>query len=483
MENLNHLHATFGLGQINIGFFYQKYPIPLYSKLYLNLKWQPITPANRGPENRLKAFLGELLFLIRNKVIINGGSLDNTKLIWFYPSSMNENQKQSFSKIWNELFAQYITTVQRPKALLEAEAPFYMYDAQEVSSDTYPVVNIDIGGGTTDIVIFKNNLPKCITSVKFAGNSVWGDGYSTTLRQNNGFVTAYKPMVKEFLDSNRFSNLSNVLKQIETDKGQFGSAAFFFSIDKNREVVNKGAKLNIADYIANDANFKIVFLVFYASLIYYSARLMKLLHMEQPRNICLSGNGSRIIQLLNNMKAAKKLTKMIYETVYGEDYHDDGVSFVQPEEPKEATCKGGIKREQQNIDTNYDSLLWLGNTAGTVVNEEKVNFQANRLKYKQLTEHDKKGVVDEYKIFVDALETWHDDMDFHNAFEIDVTKLKNYIATLKKDAVSDLNKGLALQIGGIDSVTVSETLFFYPLIGGLYNLIQDIGKGLQTSTK
>lgn len=49
---------------------------------------------------------------------------------------------------------------------------------------------MDIGGGTTDFAVYENNQPKLISSVRFAGNSIYGDfpGFGI---QMNGFYNKY----------------------------------------------------------------------------------------------------------------------------------------------------------------------------------------------------------------------------------------------------------------------------------------------------
>jgi hypothetical protein len=62
--------------------------------------------------------------------------------------------------------------------------------------DVANAVNIDIGGGTTDVMMFMeaagvNRQDRYVTtSFRFAGNDLWGSGYKGKLK-DNGFIKNY----------------------------------------------------------------------------------------------------------------------------------------------------------------------------------------------------------------------------------------------------------------------------------------------------
>ena len=62
--------------------------------------------------------------------------------------------------------------------MTESAAPYYYYEASAQTVTTKPVLSIDIGGGSTDIVFFVDKTPKFGTSFNFAGNGLWGDGFN-----------------------------------------------------------------------------------------------------------------------------------------------------------------------------------------------------------------------------------------------------------------------------------------------------------------
>ena len=200
--NLNLSKPTYSLADFNIPFDYEKYASKPNSKISTNLKW------SNDNDNliRIERFFEELLLLIRTKVLLNNGYLNSTKLVWFYPSSMPATMLDRLNSLWHKLFKKYITTQTTPIKISESIAPYYYYKKKEniVASDK-PVVTIDIGGETSDIVIFQGKNPTLLTSIRFAANAIFGDAYGGSPK-NNGFVEKYKNVFASLLHDNELFN-------------------------------------------------------------------------------------------------------------------------------------------------------------------------------------------------------------------------------------------------------------------------------------
>lgn len=144
-EEVNYQKHTEALADVNIPFRYEKARMPLYNKVKTDLKW-----ASAGDSNtRVKLYLETLFIIIRNKVLLNGGRLSDTKIVWFYPASMSAARKNSFEQTWQSLFKIYIGSgiEKNLLCLSESAAPYFYYKNKKgITSDT---VTIDIGGGTT----------------------------------------------------------------------------------------------------------------------------------------------------------------------------------------------------------------------------------------------------------------------------------------------------------------------------------------------
>ncbi len=515
IKGLDHIGSTFALGDINIPFHYEKEESLKSEKIETNLKWTKFKGSDgKINANRVDKFIETLLVLIRNKVLLNGGDLNRTDIIWFYPSSMSANHINQFRRIWHASYKSYINPKGEPIDYSESEVPFYKHPPSLVKSRQYPVVSIDIGGGTTDVVLFLNDKPAFLTSFKFAGNTVFGDGYREDVSAENGFVQFFKHSVEEFLDHNKneLHSLNGVYDQL-SKPGACSSSdlmAFFFSIENNQDLENKNLQFKFSEEVANHEEFNIVFLVFYGAIIYHIASLMRKLKFDMPRNICLSGNGSKIINLLDpdpKLDGIAQLSKLMFEKVYtdmseggpkkeegdgaGGDsskkekvpYHKEGLQVVQGDKPKEVTCKGGIIKfekegaSQKAAKAKFDRVVLLGDKTQRLINNQPIEFPSEHLKYQDITTEHKKSSLREIEKFVDTLFALNDDFNFEDNFGIATSALREYKTELLRDMQDSLARGLAkrLELSDKDK-NVEESLFFYPLVASLYHLTQVIAE-------
>lgn len=68
-----------------------------------NIKW------GKGQEQRyISVFIDCLMLLLRNKVIMNGGNLQQTDITWFYPISMSPKRVNLIRTTWNAAYRKYL---------------------------------------------------------------------------------------------------------------------------------------------------------------------------------------------------------------------------------------------------------------------------------------------------------------------------------------------------------------------------------------
>jgi hypothetical protein len=200
---------------------------------------------------------------------LNGGDLEATELVWFYPLSMLETRRKYFEEVWNKQYQKIITIKNYPQRIPESTAPFYWFahgagKQTAIAAVSYPAVCVDIGGGTSDVVIFEENNPVCLTSFRFAANAIFGDAFAQEGAANrNGFVLKYEDKIKQLLKDNGFLDLIRAYEAIRNRQHSEDIIAFFFSLQDNKEIQNK-TNLNFNEMLAKDDSLKIIFLIFCA---------------------------------------------------------------------------------------------------------------------------------------------------------------------------------------------------------------------------
>lgn len=339
------------LRSVNIPFLYERKPFNGY-RVTTMLKW--------GEEQEeSEQFLREIMLLIRARIILHSGSPSRARLVYFYPVSMKRSLQHRYLSLWEDLYTRYLSTSHPDVQVLpESVAPAYFYHNSSTDGSDYAC--IDIGGGSSDIVIYHaddermHSHPEIITSFRFAGNSIFGDAFSHADASNNPMLTRYVAYFSKLLSGDAsFSYLDVILSDILLSGRSEDINAFLFSIEQ-APGIRSLSELDRRPYSYNsllgaDNGLKIVFLYFYTALIYYVARLMKHAGIGLPRRICFSGTGSKILYILGRHALVEEFTQAVIENVYGCTYaHSQAFEVaIERANPKQVTCKGGLELERR----------------------------------------------------------------------------------------------------------------------------------------
>lgn len=478
-KNLDLNRDTYALSDFNIPFDYEKYPIHKNSFIRTNLKWSNYTN-NPNESKVIDAYFENLLFLIRNKVLLNGGDLNKTKLIWLYPSSMSTYRINQLESKWNELFKKYINKSIAPEKISESIAPFYYYNTQlGVNALANPVVSIDIGGGTTDVVVYTNNNSELLTSFRFAANDVFGDAFGRSSKIN-GFILKYLDRIKYLLELNKQYDLLKVLEEVINEGKSEDMVAFFFSIEQNKKIKDNNTPISFSKKLKQNDDFKIIFLLFYTSIIYHIAKLMKAKSLNAPRYITFSGTGSKIINIADGsdkLNGLTELTQIIFKDIFNTDLVPK-IDLKQDENPKEISCKGALMiSNSQNVDIDVLKTVLLGT-------KEDILIPNTTKSYNDINSTIENEVVTEYNSFIDWFFSLNKQISFNNNFGINQAHLNAYKDYLKENALDNLKIGLQEkknELKGDLDENIDETLFFYPLIGGINHLAFNIHTELNST--
>jgi len=455
---------------------YEKYIDLPYNTTETDLKWSD----KENYKEKVVVYIKSLMYMLRNKVVISKGDLKKTKIIWFYPVSMEKGRYENLENAWKVAYSQFFGgNPNNIISLTESVAPFEYYVRDRNAKN---LVTIDIGGGTTDVVISVNGKADYITSFRFAANSVFGDGYAETNRVKNGIVRQFYYEIKEELQTiiNETDSLFEIFKDMYDKRSSDNIASFLFSLSQNKTVRLKGQNLaentNLSKKLIDDTSQKITFIFFYAAIIYHLAKLMKAEELQMPDKIVFSGNGSRVIQFLtDDSETLKRFTKLIFENVFGIKYHSNDLIIERNvKNPKEATCKGGlfVKNPDSYREILRKKVVLHSNGTDKVIHRVfDLNKEIDKLnKYSVIDDEYLKHTMEESKKFIQFV---FDLLPFFNSegYKLNTT----YVNLAKKLCFNRLDiytqNGWEQKRKDIDlSEIIDETLFFYPLVGMLNSL-------------
>lgn len=463
-KNTNWNQATYALGQVNIPFPYEKKYGYDYNRISTDLKWS----TDKNISAKVQMYIESLFLVLRNKVLSNYGDLASTKIVWFYPISMVNNRYNMFKNLWRDSYVKYFGgETDNIIPLTESVAPYNHYKHSVPNASN--MVTVDIGGGTSDIVIANDDDIKCITSFRFAADAIFGDAYATSSKAvKNALVQTYIEDIKKVLADNNLNDLCQILDDHVEMGNSSNLASFFFSLKNNSDVTSDSVRNNLdfSKILQSNDNYKLVFVFFYSAIIYHLAKIMYAKNLDMPRHIAFSGNGSRVISILSpDKKTLCKFTKLIFEKVYGTSYPSDGLDLLQEEKnPKEVTCKGGLLNPKAQDYSEIDDLKVV---LKSINNESFISTE----KYKDIDDKYIDECVEEAKTFIKFVLGLNESFSFKKYFGVTEKSLELANRECFRDLKTFTKNGLSSKKREVsDNDNIEETMFFYPLTGMLYAL-------------
>ncbi|MBE7169550.1 MAG: hypothetical protein INR73_03125 [Williamsia sp.] len=474
------------LANSNIPFAFGKHYQSTDVKIHTGIKWNNPKPATFD-EKRINVFFETLLYMIRTKILLNGGNPAQSRLIWFKPLSMSNFQIQNLSRQWSSLYRRIFDSITAPICITESEAPYYIHSATGRFGGNEPVLSMDIGGGTTDVLLFYNDQPLYSTSSLMASRVLFGEFRNRTFQKNNPILKYYRPMIKELIEAFISNGQTDDLKDAG---GQMKSLHEWYfnssSTTRSEDVISfyfSRPELQFADHLRNEKSpFKVVFLFYLGALHYHYAHYIRYLNLPAPRHICMSGNGSRILNLIdpvpdaNNSPVSRFITE-IYKKAF-----TNGINFTikvhTTPQPKEATAQGGLWKEQKQINQEAQAKILVGEKLYDVYNNMVTDEQViNNLTYQNFQDGPQKlsfkAQNSNYYEFVDFfLGELNKRINYKANFGV-IVNLDDLYPILKDDSLveADFNAGMfnRLELADVQD-TLYETVFFYPVMGAISRL-------------
>ena len=462
-----------------------------------DLKWQLETDQSDSlKQKRVSLFFRQLLLMIRTHALLlksPTSDLNTLKIAFSFPTSMDVDLKNFLlDELWLEMKSAFdikddSKRDERLITVFESIAPYYYLLKQdsEIRHNTY--CNVDIGGGTSDIVLVKkegNTLNCYCSSVKFAGKQLWGSVSDDNDPDDNGFIKYYK----KFLASKNPALYQEIKSLLEGRKRKTEDIiSYLFS--------NEGFKFK--SIFAECKELRVPLLLHYSSIIFFVAKICKVRNFELPKTISFSGKGSEYISLLfTNEEVLKQFTKRALQIFSNLSTNPD-FKIKRSPEPKVITAKGSVTYSANPLKKKVVDLFGGGetneNTNELVINPELiVHFGSDDLEFETGSKiysdfedgtENFKHILKNNKDFLDAL---FDSSDLINGLQskqgLNIDDIKRFKAFFIKPASDfDLYKNGVLWnsyktaiYGKKKTAKADDSPFFFGFSTALIQLSKDI---------
>ena len=465
-------------GLVNIPFTYDKRKNLTYNQMYFDIKWGN----DFASKTILEKYIDCLMLMIRNKVVLNDGDLSKTQITWFYPISMEQARLADLKRIWDDAYKKYFNANGVTASVTESSAPVKAF--YETNPNASQIVSVDIGGGTTDMAFSKmKGEVSYVTSFRFATNDLFQTPFSK-VNLHNGIVDYFKESFKNVLVNNeQLKELRDVYNN-EDNQDAVNMASFLFSLKSNSLIVKNDINIKSVDFLYNlqaDDKFKIVFLLYYSSIIYHLAKIIKVANGDKtggdvfmPRHLTFSGNGSKIISALTPdiTGVLTDYTKLLIERVSNQPCPNLCILGIADDAtPKEATCKGGLMTNGNIDDRGKSIILKATGDAFADFSEE----------YSSIKQNYELEVIKEVENFFDfILVKMNKEFNFSKMFQMSQDSLAIAKEVCKQNLDTFLTKALDAHREQ-ENKQIEETLFFYPIKGVLNALADKIYMSLHSN--
>lgn len=466
-KSTNFLKEVISMGNVTIPFKYEKASFDLYTEVKTNLKWN----SDDNGQLLMKMFFEQLIKMIRNKILLNNGNPSETEIIWSYPASMSTGRLNQIEAELKNTIKSYIGSVKVEK-VCESLTPYYYYVYEEGKSALVrPTVSIDIGGGTSDVAIYENNIPVLFTSYKFAGDAIFGDNYNRNIKIN-GFVQKYYEEFSKILDANEPA-LKGIILSIKERNNSNDAINALFSLDENKQLLSKKLNISFLDKLRNDDDFKVIFLIFFMAHVFHIAKIFKAKDLQVPAQFAFSGTASKLLTILDasdEKHILKDLIKRTFSFVLKKEELPD-MEILWASNPKELSSKGSLHINQgQNINVKEIKEV--------LIAEDEILSSNPNLTYDSLNGSETRALK-EYDEFLTFFFQLNKEISFKDLFEIENKTLDLVHELLNSKKENHLKVGIEEKIkenGNNPNSKIDETLFFYPLTGSLGELAYTLYK-------
>ena len=433
----------------NIGFNYGA-DLAKSRNYYTNIKWDRFDPL---AEQRMATYFEQILWMMKNKSVLNGCS-DTFDVVVTYPISMRQKDYADFKNAWVKAKERVLCNA-NIRYRTESVAPYYSY-LDSLFGETF--VNIDIGGGTTDILYYNPQTGDAnVFSAFFAANDLWGDGVDKAMRslKSNGFVTYYYKKIAQNLGDYK----TTVQAVFDNANSSADIISFLFANDNHTQLTNS---------LRHSPKMLQLPVIHFSALSFYIAYAIYVAEVDAPTHISFTGMGSKYIKLISSSESdiARIINAAFHyvgNKMQSETLIRTNVDVTFASDPKKVTSEGALISLGYNNPINPSEDIYYG-----FENEDP----GRTLRYKDITPTVEDGVLNVYRMF---LNMFNSDEMREVLGDLGCNVEQTVISRLDTLASPSMQLMKGITSEGQDPMNrLKESMFFWPLKNSLYIVSKEI---------
>ena len=323
-------------------------------------------------------YLEEIMWMIKNKAVLNGGSM-NFFFYFTYPQSMAGNEITALYRGWEKARIRvnagdpdkYNMKMNAMLHPIEGFVPWYAYRKAGLIDAADIYLNIDIGGGTMDMVYQDPDYGENSTySARFAANDLWGDGTDegSEDKKRNAFI-------KDYTQSDSFPDATNLRQRYDAFFNNAGDSAdvisFLFKYDN---------EYHFSDHLQRSPLMTLL-LMHVAAMSYYVGLVLKKDDLKVPHKIGFTGMGSLYLNILSPVsRNIAEIIKSVFRYQKFPEEQLKGLEVVLTPNPKVVTARGGVIFHHTGaVLPHSERTVWgyTGECDTDILRENEVNGKMN----------------------------------------------------------------------------------------------------------
>ena len=327
-------------------------------QLRFSLKWLK----QDDDELAIKLYLDQLMLMARCQMLALGFNLEKVKVVWTKPLAMEFSYKLSdaYKKIWPNLFNKYFRKINTVGVLpgvnsdgnemvsyelgtnimnflyetSESKTPVYALDTAAVFNTT---ASIDIGGGSTDILVYNANQINLTASFEFAANDLFRGPRNV---RDNVFYKKYP---------NNPSTDGGAAQSVEKNPNMPVPELFNYKFATAPALINQL-------FTKSNPEWMFLLSLHCSAILYHTAQtcLLAMQDITQTINLRFSGNGSNLMKLLDSGAGVgflSRLASAIFRRVFDNENINVGISYI-----------GGVEGVSMKAATALGAMKWMNGT-------------------------------------------------------------------------------------------------------------------------